>query len=111
MEKPCLNTIQKKRKVEELISLGYISSLFETPKETFAYHRDGWEKTLDIDVYKNTEEFINTEDKRSTVYYYLFSVETNTWGVSRGSVTFEPLINALNREKERIARYNSWLNR
>lgn len=54
-------------KVEELIALGNISSLGDTPDECMAYHRDGYE---DLKFWENDEE-----------YNYSFNEKTGIWTV------------------------------
>ena len=54
-------------KVEELIALGNISFLGDTPDDSVAYHRDGYE---DLKFWENDEE-----------YNYSFNEKTGIWTV------------------------------
>lgn len=76
-------------KVEELIALGNISSLGDTPDECMAYHRDGYEE---LKFWDKDEE-----------YNYSFKEETGTWTVrfidSNHVIVEMPLGEALEKYK------------
>lgn len=76
-------------KVEKLIALGNISSLGDTPDESVAYHRDGYE---DLKFWENDEE-----------YNYSFNEKTGIWTVrfidSNHAMVEMPLGEALEKYK------------
>ena len=79
-----------KEKVVNLISLGYLSSLWETLNDTCAYHRD-CNQAFEIDSYNNEKEFIKAESNRYTELYYLFDVNRNKWFVLNKRDTLETI--------------------
>jgi len=67
------NNYTTKEKVEELIGLGYLSSLGITIEETDVFHRDRGEEFIQI-KYSNVEElFENGFETLGTEYIYCFT--------------------------------------